>query len=66
MRLQRLGRGARRFLAPQQLHEGVGRDKGATVQAEHGEDGAGFGARNRDRRAVPPDLERPQNPQLHR
>ncbi|WP_231111740.1 AfsR/SARP family transcriptional regulator, partial [Mycobacterium avium] len=38
--------------------EALGAYQRARAQlAEHGEDGAGFGARNRDRRAVPPDLE---------
>ena len=64
--LQGLGGGARRILAPEQLDEGVGRHNGTAVQPEHREDGARFGARNRDGRAVLPDLERSQNPQFHR
>jgi hypothetical protein len=36
------------------------------VQSEHHQDGARFGARNGDRQAILPDLQRPQNPQLHR
>jgi hypothetical protein len=36
------------------------------VQPEHREDGARFHARDRDGRAVKPDLEWTQNPQFHR
>ena len=64
--LQGLGGGARRIVAPEQLHERVGRHDGTAVQPEHREDGPRFGARDGDRQAVLPDLKRPQNPQLHR
>jgi hypothetical protein len=63
--LQRLRGGARWIVAPQQLDERVGRHNRAAVQPEHREDGARLGARNRDRPAGLPDLERSQNPQLH-
>jgi hypothetical protein len=36
------------------------------VQTEHREDGPRLRARDRDRQTVLPNLERPQNPQLHR
>ncbi len=64
--LQGLGGGARRIIAPEQLDQRVGRDNRAAVQPEHREDGARFGARDRDGRTVLPDLERSQNPQFHR
>ena len=64
--LQSLGRGARRIIAPEELHERVGRHDRAAVQPEHREDGARFGARDGDRQAILPDLQRSQNPQLHR
>ncbi len=64
--LQGLGGGAGRILAPEQLDEGVGRHDGTAVQPEHREDGAGFGARDRDGCPVLPDLQRSQNPQFHR
>ena len=35
------------------------------MQPEHGEDGARFGARYRDRQTVLPDLHGPENAQLH-
>ena len=66
MGLQGLGGGARRIIAPEKLHERVGRHDGTAVQPEHREDGPRFGARDGDRQAVLPDLQRPQNPQLHR
>ena len=56
---------ARWIITPQEFHERVGRHDGTAVQPEHREDGAGFGARDRDRQAILPDLQRPQNPQLH-
>ena len=66
MGLQRLGGGARRIIAPEEFHERVGGHDGTAVQPEHREDGPRFGARDGDRQAVLPDLQRPQNPQLHR
>ncbi|PXX11291.1 hypothetical protein C8E89_103380 [Mycolicibacterium moriokaense] len=54
-----------RIVAPDQLHQHVGGNNGTTVQPEHREDRPGFGARDRDRQAILPDLQRPQNPQLH-
>ncbi len=51
--------------APEEFGEGVGRDDRTAVQPEHREDGPGFGAGDRDRQAILPDLQRPQNPQLH-
>jgi hypothetical protein len=65
MSLQSFGGGAWRILAPKQLDERVGWHDGTGVQAEHREDGARFGARDRDGRAILPDLERSQNPQFH-
>jgi hypothetical protein len=35
------------------------------VQPEHREDGPRFGAGDRDRQAILPDLKRPENPQFH-
>ena len=64
--LQGLCGSAGRILAPEQLDEGVGRHNGTAVQSEHREDGTRFGARNHDRCAGLPDLERSQNPQFHR
>ena len=65
MGLQGLGRGAWGIIAPEELEEGVGRYDRTGVQPEHREDGARFGARDGDRQAVLPDLQRSQNPQLH-
>jgi hypothetical protein len=65
VRLEGLVGRARRVVTPEQLDEVIGRDNRTTVQPEHREDGARFGARDRDRH-VPPNLERSQNPQLHR
>ena len=66
VRLQGLVCRARRIVAPEQLDQRVGRYDRATVQPEHREDGTRLGARDRDRHTVLPNLERPQNPQLHR
>jgi len=63
--LQSLGGGPRRIIAPEEFHERVGRHHGTAVQPEHREDGPRFGARDRDRQAILPDLKRPQNPQFH-
>ena len=63
--LQSLGGGARRIITPEELHERLGRHDGAAMQPKHREDGARFGARDGDRQAILPDLQRPQNPQLH-
>ena len=63
--LKRLGRGARRFVAPHQLDERVGGHHRPAVQPQHGEDGTGFGTGDRDRQSVLPDAQRPKNPQLH-
>ena len=65
MGLQGLRRGTRGIIAPKQLNQSFGRHDRTAVQAEHREDGARLPARNDDRRAVPPDLKRSQNPQLH-
>jgi hypothetical protein len=64
--LQSLNGSAWRIVAPDQLHQQVGGHNRTTVQPEHREDGARFCARDSDGRTVLPDLERPQNPQLHR
>ena len=56
--LQGLGGSARRVIAPEKLHERVGRYDGTAVQPEHREDGPGFGARDGDRQAILPDLQR--------
>jgi hypothetical protein len=66
MGLEGLGGGARGIIAPQELEQRVGRHDRTTVQPEHREDRARFGARDCYRGAVPPDLERSQNPQFHR
>ncbi len=57
--------GPRRLVAPQEFDERVGRHHRSAVQPEHGEDRAWFGAGNRDRQAVLPDLHGPENAQLH-
>ena len=66
MRLQGLGCCARWIVAPEQFDERVGRNDRTPVQTEHREDGPRLGARDRDRQTVLPNLERSQNPQLHR
>jgi hypothetical protein len=57
--LQGFGGGAWRVLAPEQFDECGSRDHRSAVQPQHREDGARFGARDRDGRTVSPDLERP-------
>lgn len=63
--LQGLGGGTRRVLASEHGGEPVRRNYRSGVQPQHGEDGARLGARDRDRHAVLPDLQRSQNPQFH-
>jgi hypothetical protein len=63
--LQGLRGGAGWIVAPEQLNQRFGRHHRTAVQTEHRKDGAWFPARNHDRRAILPDLERSQNPQLH-
>src|SRR3984957_19763884 len=63
--LQGLRGGTRGIITPEQLNQSFGRHDRTAGQAEHREDGARLPARNDDRRAVPPNLKRSQNPQLH-
>ncbi len=63
--LQGLRSCAGRMLAPEQLEERLRGHDSTTVQPEHRQDGTWLGARNQDRRTVPPDLKRSQNPEFH-
>lgn len=63
--LQGLGGGARWLVAPEEIDQCLGRHDSTAVQPEHAEDRTRLGARYCDRGAVPPGLERSQNPQLH-
>ncbi len=59
MGLQGLGRSARWIIAPKQFDQRVGGHHRTGVQPEHREEGTRFGARDRDRHTILPDLERP-------
>ena len=63
--LERLGRGAGRRVAPEQLDQGVGRDDGSRMEAQQGEDGPGLGSGDGEGHAVLASLEGPQHPQFH-
>ena len=66
MHLERVRRGLRRLLAPELVDQPLGGDRLAGRKRERRQERARLAARNGDDVAVLHDLERPEDPKLHR